>query len=431
MANQFITTSKVADLALEVLKNKGVLLKGMNKQYNEEFAQKSGQKIGYTVNAKKPPRYETGEGPVIDIQATTQTYVPVSINHQTNVGVSIQASDYALSASNFQDDILEPIMAQIANKVELQAFQELTKTVSNFVVPNGGLGTLDAATSTAAQSVATIGQVGQFMTEYAADEEGRMMLIAPKVNTGLVTAYSSLFNSQAKGAKRFDTGLIGDALGFEFARSVNVRTFTNGTLNTTAAAGASAQGSSNAVQADSSTPFSMTIAAPSATIKIGQKITIAGLYAVNPQSRESLGRLQTFTVVDNGTADTDVGASDTTMRILPYPVFTGAFKNVHSSTNNIAANAVITSVSGLNSTSYTHNLAFVDSAFTLCTARLWTPKSNPGGGEAAFAYDRDSGLSIRFVRDWFDARTDQAITRFDVLWGVKAVYPELACVVSG
>lgn len=428
--NQFITTSKVAKLALEVLENETVFARGLNKQYSEEFAQKGANQIGYTVNAKKPPRYLVGEGPVIDPQSTVQTYVPVTISHQLNVPVSVQTSDYTLSLDNFQETILKPAVAELANKIDQTAINELYPYVANFIVPDGGLGSLDGRTSTAAQAIGTIGTADQILTEMAAPENDRMACIAPKVNTGLVTAYSSLFNPQKDGERRFMEGSIGKALNFEFGRDVNIAMLTNGTLNATAATGSAAQGGGNSVQSDQTTPFALTIAAPGATIKVGQVITIAGIYAVNPRARQSLGRLQTFTVVGNGTAGSDVGASDTVMQILPYPVFTGAFQNVYSATNNIPGSSTITSVSGLNSSAYTQNLFYHPNAFTLVTARLWTPQ-NSGNGEAGFAYSSKTGLSIRFIKDWYDARSDQAITRLDVLMGVKAVYPELACRVSG
>ena len=45
---------------------------------------------------------------------------------------------------------------------------------------------------------------------------------------------------------------------------------------------------------------------------------------------------------------------------------------------------------------------------------------------AARVSDPESGLSIRLVRQ-YDASTDARITRLDILYGLKLVYPELAC----
>ena len=44
--------------------------------------------------------------------------------------------------------------------------------------------------------------------------------------------------------------------------------------------------------------------------------------------------------------------------------------------------------------------------------------------------DPDTGISVRFTRQW-DIKTSQHVNRFDVLWGFKEVYPEIAARVWG
>lgn len=414
-SNKYITSAAVAAMGLEVLVNSLKFAKAIPSDYNDEFGD-----IGSTVNVKVPPRWLVGEGAVIEPQAYSPAYVPITIEKQFHVPASIASADLTLSEGKFFDLLKKSALPELANQIDSYLVTKLTPYVSNFIAPGGGLGTIDAGTATAAQALQLVGGAAQYMTEVSVPSSGRVGVLAPKAKTGLITAYSSLFNPQDDGASRFKTGKVGTVQGIEFAEDVNILSFTNGTLNTTAAAGASAQGSSNTVQDARLTSYSMTIVAPSATIKKGQVVTISGLYEVNPLARTSLGRLKTFVVQE------DIGASDTTMKILPYPVFSGAYQNVYSATGGIAAGATITSVSGVNSSSYTQNLLFHPNAFQMASVRL----KEPPNGESGFAYDKETGLGIRYWRDG-DIRTDQIIQRFDVLIGAAAVDPSMAIRVSG
>jgi hypothetical protein len=71
---------------------------------------------------------------------------------------------------------------------------------------------------------------------------------------------------------------------------------------------------------------------------------------------------------------------------------------------------------------------FHRNAYTLACADLPLPSGN---GKASRAQSKAGGLAIRFVENWYDVMTDQFVSRFDVLFGVKAVYPELATKLNG
>ena len=67
------------------------------------------------------------------------------------------------------------------------------------------------------------------------------------------------------------------------------------------------------------------------------------------------------------------------------------------------------------------SLAFHKDAFAFVSADLEMPK-----GTDMAAREVMDGLSMRFVRD-FDIGDDLFKSRFDVLYGYKAIRPELAC----
>ena len=150
----------------------------------------------------------------------------------------------------------------------------------------------------------------------------------------------------------------------------------------------------------------------------GDIFTIAGVFGVNPQSRQSTGELQQFVV----TAD-NADAGDKTIAISPAIVTSGAMQTVTAAP---ADNAVIT-VLGVASTSAIQSMAFHRDAFVMGCADLQLPQ---GVDKAARVSDKQLGLSVRMVRD-YDINNDKFPCRLDVLYGWKTVYPELACRIQG
>ena len=117
MANSLLTTSEITFNALDILENELVFSSKVNREYDSRFAQ-TGGKIGATLNVRKPPRYIVGNGPVIDPQPITETYIPVTITDQPHIAVQIQSSDLALNMDDFRGRVLKPAMAALANKID-------------------------------------------------------------------------------------------------------------------------------------------------------------------------------------------------------------------------------------------------------------------------------------------------------------------------
>jgi hypothetical protein len=139
--------------------------------------------------------------------------------------------------------------------------------------------------------------------------------------------------------------------------------------------------------------------------------TIANVYAVHPESRLSTGVLQQFVV----TADYAGGGG--TVSIYPSIVASGALQTVNAAP---ADNAAIT-VFGTASDTTTTSLAFHKDAFTFATADLVMPK-----GVDFAAREVYDGISIRVVRQ-YDVNNDAFPCRLDILYGYKAIRPQLAC----
>jgi hypothetical protein len=229
--------------------------------------------------------------------------------------------------------------------------------------------------------------------------------MGPALNAAAIVGLAGLFNGQDKISKQFGSGMMVDSLGLAYARDQNVDTHVNGTQ---AVAGTNINGANQ-------TGASVTVVGLGGTITKGSKITLPGVFAVNPQSRVSTGVLAQFTVT------ADVAAAATSIPISPAIVTSGAFQNVTASPTNGSPFVIFGTASG----SYQANVGFHKDAFTLAMVPMWAP---PGGkGVIDVAQETYKGFTVK-VTEFYDGVNDNSIMRLDVLFGWAATYPELATV---
>ncbi len=404
MSNTLLTSSVIMKESLRILKNELTFTRGVNRDYDEKFAV-TGAKIGATVNARKPPRYQGRAGQALQVEASTETYVPITLDTQFGVDISFTSADLTLSIDSFADRFLKPAMATIANKIDYDGLQ-LFKDINNFA---GTSGLLNGGSVTSTQVQQTILAARRKMTENGVPYSPRNMVVDPNSSANIISGLTNLFNPSATISKIFNNGALGDnVLGFDFAEDANVATFTP-----------QAAGSLTAISAVPATGANtLSVTTTAGTVPRGTVFTIAGVYAINPQSRQSTGSLMQFVV----TADTVVTTSGT-LPIYPAYIPAGQFATCTGTPGSTAAIVLLSGAVGGLPTS--QNLAYHKDAFTLVTADLLLP----GGVDMA---ERESfdGISMRMVRA-YDISSDLFPVRFDVLYGWKTIYPELAVRITG
>ena len=404
MANTLLTSSVIMKESLRILKNELTFTRGVNREYDDKFGVQ-GAKVGATINARKPPRYVGRTGQALQVEASTETYVPITLDTQFGVDISFSSTDLTLHIDEFADRFLKPAMATVANKVDFDGLQ-LYKDVNNFA---GTAGQLNGGSVTSAQVQAAILAARRKMTENGVPYNPRQIVVDPNSSANMVGGLTNLFNPSGTISKIFTNGALGDGvLGFNFAEDANVASFTP-----------MAAGSLTAISsAPASGATTLAVTTTAGTIPRGTVITIAGVYAINPQSRQSTGSLMQFVV----TADTVVTTSGT-LPIYPAYIPSGQFATC---TGTPAGTAAITVLSGaVGAGPYAQNLAYHKDAFTLATADLLLP-----GGVDMAERDNFDGISMRMVRQ-YDINSDAFPVRFDVLYGWKTIYPELAVRITG
>jgi hypothetical protein len=141
-------------------------------------------------------------------------------------------------------------------------------------------------------------------------------------------------------------------------------------------------------------------------------VTFAGCFAVDPETKASRGFLQQFVLTANS------GASATSLAISPAIVTSGAAQNVSASPTNTGA---VVKIGGGASALYSQSVLFHPEAFTFVTADL-VDVSKFGAWGSRQVMD---GISMRIARQ-YNISTDTIPCRLDVLYGYKAIRPQLA-----
>lgn len=403
MANSLLTISMITKEALRVLENNLTFTKGVNREYDDKFAIE-GAKIGDTLNVRKPARYVGRSGATLSVEDHTETSVPLQLDTQFGVDLNFTSKELLLSIDEFSDRIIKPAMSVIANKIDRDGLA-LYSSVYNAVGTPGSVPT----------TLKTYLQAGAKMDyEACPKDKMRSLVIDPNAQVEIVDALKGLFQSSEEIESQYKTGNMGLAAGFKWSMDQNIQSHVVGPLGGTPLVNGSTSSGATSLVTDGWT------ASAASRLKKGDIFTIANVFAVNPQSRQSTGQLRQFVVTADVSSD---GSGNATIPVAPAIVSSGAFQTVNALP---ADNAAITVLGSANTVSPTH-LAYHKDAFTLACADLPLPG---GVDKAARVSDKQLGLSARMVRQ-YDIVNDKFPCRFDVLYGWKAIYPELACRIQG
>lgn len=401
MPNTLLTIDMITNEMLRVLKNNLSFTRNCNMQYASEFAQ-SGKKIGNTISIRKPTRSVIRTGKTASFQAHVDTDITLTLD-QAGVDFSFSSQELTLSIDRFSDRVIAPHMATVSNYVDRQGLAQYYKVFNAVGTPG-----------TTPNALLTYLQAHAFMSDQATpDDDMRSVYIGPWAQASIVDALKGLFQSSQQISEQYRRGKMGIAAGFNWYMTQNVVNHVVGPLGGTPLV-------NGANQTGSSLVTDGWTAAAAARLNLGDVFTIAGVFSVNPQTRQSTGQLARFVVTANVSSD---GSGNATIPIYPAITTSGAFQTV---TNSPADNAALT-VIGAASTVTPQNLAVHKDSFTCAFVDLEPPRGN---AEWSRATDPDTGITIRVVSG-YDLVNDENLWRMDVLFGWQVVYPELACRIMG
>ena len=394
MSNTILTPTAVTREALRILHQKLNYVGSINRQYDDSFA-KEGAKIGDTLKIRLPNQYTVRTGAALVAQDTAESSVSLQVGTQKGVDMNFTSVDLTLSLQDFSQRVLDPAMSVLAAAIEADAmsmYKDVYQTVWN---------------SGSALTMAHVLAGRKILQDALVPLDNRTANLSTQPMVDLVTDSKSLFNAQGEISKQYKEGYVGRAAGFDFMENTLWPAHTRGAANTSY----TVDTRTSALATDGTAYSSFTVASGSGSWNVGDVFTIANVYRVHPETKNSTSVLHQFVV-------TEALAGTGTLKFSPSIVLGGAKQNCTiSSTSATAAITVAGTASGTDDTS----LLYHKDAFAFATADLVMPK-----GVDFAAREVMDGISIRIVRQ-YDINSDKFPCRLDVLYGYKTIRPQLAC----
>lgn len=389
-----------------MLENNMVMGMRVHREYKKEFT-----KIGNTVTIRKPVKFTATKARTRTESGITEASTTLTVSTQAHVSWDFTTVDLTQTIEDYSERYIKPAANVLANTIDADLCG-LYDDVHNCVYESTGLIT--------PESFIVLGKAAQRLDEEAAPQDSRCLVLNPAANWSMANALRTVYvTSIAEKALR--KGYLATIAGFDIYMDQNIKAHTVGVRNT---ATGTIYVTGTGTQQGTSVTLAGFIAVSTVALKVGDVFTIANVYAVNPVSGLSTGELRQFVV----TADASCAVTETTSGgnvtayISPEIIDTGAYKTVNQAP---AAGAAVTII-GTSNTSRPENLAFHKNAFALVVV----PLEVPHGVWGARATNKQTGLSIRVLKD-YDIDSDEEVCRMDILYGIKTLYPELACRIAG
>ena len=411
MANTILTPRILASNVLAHLENDLVIANNVNVDYSKEFSN-----VGATIDVERPQRY-VGQSDNLDISSYNEDLVggkfPLTLNKTETIAFEIEAKDMTLSveSAKIQQKYVAPAVIKLKDRVE----QELGNLYYKFWNFSGTPGTTPS-------TFLALAAPGTVLTNGGIPKSGRMAFHNPDTSLTLADSLKGVF-VQGKARTALEEASMGRYGGFDNFETVHLPTHTVGDHGGTPLVAGAAQNVTYATAKDTNSQTLNTDGWPlskTGLLKKGDVFTIAGVFAVNPVTRVSTGRLQDFVV--NADADSD-GAGLSTINISPAIISSGAFQTVSAAP---ADNAAITVKTGAANTSYTQSLLMNKDALTLVTR----PLQIDGGG--AFRTHSVAGNRMSLsISETGDFNTLKRKWRIDMLFDMDSMNRDYAVRLTG
>lgn len=407
--NVLLTDDAIASEALRLLKNELVGARLVHRDLENSFG--AGRKIGDTINVKLPFRTKTASGRTLVKQPMVDRTTTLSVNRQEHFGLEFTQNDRTLAIQEFSSRYLASGISQLAHVLDKSILQCMSE---GFFNSSGTAGTV-VTTDAWADARAYMGNVGVPM-------DRQVSTILNLLDGAAVAKDVKKLAHEGLVKRAIEASYIGPLSHMNAFETAQMPVVTNGPYAGTPLVDAAGQtGASLATKGWSNSLTDMLVP--------GMVFTIGGVYEINPRTYESTGRLQRFTVTAKASSS---GTGTATLAISPA-INDGTLTTVDAEGNNVslaayqnvsnapAANAPITIVSGTASTAYRQDFAFHKDAIALAVVPIELPESAVVKKRVT---DPQSGLSLAMTAA-YDITNYRQIYRIDVLWGVKAIYPEL------
>jgi hypothetical protein len=410
----YLTIGMIGMEMLPVLHNNTIAAQKVSRKYESQFA-RTGAKIGSQFGVRKPPRYIAGYGPTFVAQDYQDEQVLLTVDQPGMIGVEFGEIDLTLSMDDFNGRVLAPQLVPLANQVDVFLLNKFA----------GAWNTTGTPGITAATDTPFVDARAKLVYNSAPMSKPWPMLISPTVSSRLSSGLAGRFNPSDSISELYKMGAmnnswrsIGMALGWDFFESQNVPLQTTGaTAANVPATGITVNGAGQVGATINLQGFTAT----AAQFAAGDVIQFAGVYLVNPITKQSSGVLQDFLVT---AAVTSGGGGTAAVSINPPIITSGKDQTVSASPANSAQVTLYgtAAVASVASQASIQCCGWAEDAITLACVDL--QKFEEGEGVKCIRVkDEDLGLSIMWTRG-ADIREFSRISRVDMLYGGVLTRPE-------
>ena len=345
---------------------------------------------------------------------STQLAVPATIGYQKH-------STALLTAKELRDQLQENRLGQAAAQKLASDINVATLTVAS------NQGTIVAARSTAASGYSDVAEADALMNEQGVMMDGRSFALSSRDYNGMagdLAARETMNNIPTEAYRR---SYVGEVAGFQtfkmdYANRLTAAAGVTVTVNgadqyyTPAATSTASTGETSNVDNRSQ---SLTIGVSSGTVKVGDAFTIAGVNSVHHITKSDTGQLKTFRVVGIVSGSGGAGVVTISPAIVSGEGATDAELQYQNVTATPADGAAITF---LNIAAAPVNCFWHKDAIELLPASLAVPTD---AGADIMRATTDQGVEL-VMQKQFDINTQKTKYRWDTLFGVAMVQPEMA-----
>lgn len=344
----------------------------------------------------------------------TQLAVPATIGYQKH-------STALLTAKELRDQLQENRLGQAAAQKLASDINVATLTVAS------NQGTIVSKRTTAAGGYADIAEADALMNEQGVMMEGRNFALSSRDYNGMAADLAARQTMNQMPTEAYRRSYVGEVAGFQtfkmdYANRLTAAAGTTVTVNganqyhTPAATSTAATGETSNVDNRYQT---LAITVGGGTVKVGDAFTIAGVNAVHHITKQDTGQLKTFRIVEILTGSGGTG----TVKISPAIVSNGGGTDAEAQYQNVTATpANGAAITFLNTVAAPVNCFWHRDAIELLPASLAVPTD---AGADIMRATTDQGVEL-VMQKQFDINTQKTKYRWDTLFGVAMVNPEMA-----
>jgi hypothetical protein len=414
MANSFSKEERVAFEDILSGFNDALVLSSLVTKYNTNGQQM--ERSSDTIWRPEPYIAQSFDGSdaTSNFKDSTQLAVPATIGYQKH-------STALLTAKELRDQLQE-------NRLGQAAAQKLASDINVAVLTvASNQGTIVSKRTTAASGFTDVAEVDALMNEQGVMMSDRNYALSTRDYNGMAADLAARQTMIQIPTEAYRRAYVGEVAGFQTYKMDYATRLTAAAGTTVTVNGANQYYTPKATSTASTGEVAnvdnryqnLTIAVGGGTVKVGDAFTIANVFAVHHITKQSTGVLKTFriTAIVSGSGGSGV------VTISPPIISNGGSTDAEAQYKNVTATpANGAAITFLNTVTAAVNCFWHRDAIELLPASLAIPTD---AGADIMRATTDQGVEL-VMQKQFDINTQKTKYRWDTLFGVAMLQPEMA-----